>query len=114
MSDRCLESGEEGTEALEAPTTDFEGGRAVTRVFTAEAGVSPPLLRVGVGLNGDADLGGPLNGDTGREDVPGVPVAVLVVLLELATELVPETFRPIVALLFTLALGRDNGGDKDG
>lgn len=107
---RCLDSGEDGAEA---PTTDFDGGRTVTRAFTADAGVKFPLVRVGVPLRGDPGLGIGLNGDVGRDVGREVPAVLAVVLLVPATELEVETLRPIVALLFTFAFGRDNGGDRE-
>jgi hypothetical protein len=51
----------------------------VTRAFTADPGVRPTLLRVGVCLNGDVDR--------------GVPVGLAIVLLVLATELDVDGLR---------------------
>lgn len=106
MSDRCRES--EGDNGGDASVIDLEGGRNVTRVFIAEAGVKPPLVRDGVLLSGDGGLEEVgLKGEFGRE----VPTVLAVALLVPATELPVETLRCIVALLFTLAFGLNNGGD---
>lgn len=98
MNARCRDSGEAGIDAL---AFEFESGRTVTRAFTADAGVRPPLLRVGVDLKGEVD----------REGIVGLAVGLLV----LTTEFELDVLRPIAALVLILAFGRKvvGGGDRD-
>ena len=97
MSDRCRESaGDVGDDAL-----DLEGGRKVARTF---------IVRDSAPLSGDGGLEEVgLKGEFGRE----VPTVLAVALLIPATEPPVETFRCIVALLFTLAFGLNSGGDTE-
>lgn len=110
MSDRCRES--TGDDGADAPIIDLEGGRKVTRAFTAEAGFKPPLIRDGVLFSGDGGLEEVgLKGEFGRDIGREVPAVLAITLLVPETELPVETLRCIVALLFTLAFGLSSGGD---
>lgn len=88
---RCCASGDAGTEAE-------VGLRSNARPLTADVGGSPVLMRADTFLNGD-----------GARDGGVEPVGDGFTRLPLAIEL--ETLRPVP--LFSLALGRIKGGDRE-